>query len=379
MRDQFRKSNRKTLPSSGSVTSSPALEGGPSPCEWPSGPTTAPSGPAPAPASRFRLPAGVREPPITGTYGPTFSDSSMPEVLASSWVSRLRERLATSGSLEWDLIWRRRAIGGKRWIYRLAPLGRRTSATGCIGWPTPAERDYRYPNRLPYQDRGGGSKGEQLPNLVALMEGWYTPCSTDGEKGGPGMTFGAGGTPLPAQAAQAAQAALCGWATPRACTAMGVEITDKLIEKVATRFPNLETQAARASLVGWTTPQTHDSSPGDPAWHKRHGTRHGDANLNDEVAGVELAGWKTPLVPSGGRVNPAGTSLTGRRPDGKKVTVDLREEVRGTIGSSPGQTHKGSYGALNPEFVCWLQGFPVAWLNYVPSGTRLSRRLRRKS
>jgi hypothetical protein len=31
-------------------------------------------------------------------------------------------------------------------------------------WPTPAHRDYRYPNATPYSERGGGSKGEQLPN-----------------------------------------------------------------------------------------------------------------------------------------------------------------------------------------------------------------------
>jgi len=38
------------------------------------------------------------------------------------------------------------------------------------GWPTPAARDYRSPNARPYQERGGGSKGEQLPNFVAHSE-----------------------------------------------------------------------------------------------------------------------------------------------------------------------------------------------------------------
>jgi len=33
-------------------------------------------------------------------------------------------------------------------------------------WPTPAARDYRHPNALPYSERGGGTKGEQLPNAV---------------------------------------------------------------------------------------------------------------------------------------------------------------------------------------------------------------------
>ena len=33
-------------------------------------------------------------------------------------------------------------------------------------WPTPASRDYRHPNKSPYSRRGGGKKGEQLPNAV---------------------------------------------------------------------------------------------------------------------------------------------------------------------------------------------------------------------
>lgn len=33
-------------------------------------------------------------------------------------------------------------------------------------WPTPAARDYRYPNARTYSERGGGKKGEQLPNVI---------------------------------------------------------------------------------------------------------------------------------------------------------------------------------------------------------------------
>jgi hypothetical protein len=41
-------------------------------------------------------------------------------------------------------------------------------------WPTPAARDYRHPNAKTYAERGGGSKGEQLPNAVggALNPTW---------------------------------------------------------------------------------------------------------------------------------------------------------------------------------------------------------------
>jgi hypothetical protein len=33
-------------------------------------------------------------------------------------------------------------------------------------WPTPAARDYRFPNKKTFQERGGNKKGEQLPNAV---------------------------------------------------------------------------------------------------------------------------------------------------------------------------------------------------------------------
>ena len=43
-----------------------------------------------------------------------------------------------------------------------------------VRWPTPASRDYRYPNRVSYQERSGTKKGEQLNNAVggALNPVW---------------------------------------------------------------------------------------------------------------------------------------------------------------------------------------------------------------
>ena len=42
-----------------------------------------------------------------------------------------------------------------------------TVAGILAGWATPAERDFRMPNKKPFSKRGGGKKGEQLPNQVA--------------------------------------------------------------------------------------------------------------------------------------------------------------------------------------------------------------------
>jgi hypothetical protein len=98
-------------------------------------------------------------------------------------------------------------------LYRLPTLARRTSASGSglwptpraamtgdatlercndkfrnletavarAMWPTPSARDYRHPNARPYSERGGGTKGEQLPNAVRFR----TPQARDGDERGP--------------------------------------------------------------------------------------------------------------------------------------------------------------------------------------------------
>lgn len=62
------------------------------------------------------------------------------------------------------------------------PDNPRLSNQGLAGYPSPAARDYRHANSKPYSERGGGKKGEQLPNLVAHVFGTTTtssPASTE--------------------------------------------------------------------------------------------------------------------------------------------------------------------------------------------------------
>lgn len=44
-------------------------------------------------------------------------------------------------------------------------------------FPTPCARDYRSPNKLPFSERGGGRKGEQLVNFIAHQ--FPTPTATN--------------------------------------------------------------------------------------------------------------------------------------------------------------------------------------------------------
>lgn len=79
-----------------------------------------------------------------------------------------------------------------------------TLAMASKVWPTPTANDFKGSGpTLIRQD--GKMRGDRLD--YAAEQFWSTPRASDGEKGGPNQSFGAGGQPLPAQATS--------WATPR--------------------------------------------------------------------------------------------------------------------------------------------------------------------
>lgn len=74
-----------------------------------------------------------------------------------------------------------------------------TLALASKVWPTPAARDFKGANSAEHLEKSSGSLHlDQLPNFVEHL--WSTPMATDGEKGSPNQSFGAGGQPLSAQA-----------------------------------------------------------------------------------------------------------------------------------------------------------------------------------
>ena len=59
---------------------------------------------------------------------------------------------------------------------------------------------------------------------------------------------------------------------------------------------------------------------------------------------------------------------------------DTFAEAGEALDAQVGQTTPPSAGgALNPEFVCWLMGYPSEWLNCAPSAMPSSRKSSRKS
>lgn len=245
-----------TLQDSPNVIGSRAAGYGASQPVSPDGPMTGRCGPQAAPANRSAGPAKAPDLMTRGTCGPTFFESleplAMPATDPAFCVgSRLAARLAMVGSTESSLIWRRKVTPAGREIFRLAVSTLRISETDSTGghwrtpnveesgitldrlvtkegtswtpgqraydrttgrlcqiglpqemeaashWPTPAVADVTGGRKT----RSGDRSDEMLLN--GLLSAWSTPRASDGEKGSPNQSFGAGGQPLPAQMHQA--------------------------------------------------------------------------------------------------------------------------------------------------------------------------------
>lgn len=189
------------------------------------------------------------------------------------------------------------------------------------GWATPAERDYRFPNLKTYEERGGGKKGEQLPNQVAHLAGWSTPTREEGHKVGD----------------------------------LELEIVERwrLGQTPPETFQRLRTQAHLMS--GWPTPRTEDGE-----------SCGNHPEKIDSLTGAtrSLAPWATPTStsPATESYNEAGNSAG---------LVAIRESIlaSGITGSSSDPTRPASIGALNPDFVAWLMGFPKSWMRCAPQSS----------
>jgi hypothetical protein len=197
---------------------------------------------------------------------------------------------------------------------------------------------------------------------------WSTIRASDGEKGGPNMAFGAGGQPLPAQAAQST------WPTPTTRD-----------HKDGSFCPNVPVNGLLGRTV-WPTPkaqrpeQATTFSRGNPTlgmvatWGTSRVT-DGRARLEDQA---QIATYPTPSVTGFEAKDPE--RLLERRAECKERTnngngfgLTLGQFACLNTNGSSEPTEKR--GALNPEFVCWLMMFPPEWLSCAPLATPSSPKL----
>src|SRR5579885_172134 len=282
-----------TPPDTTSAISAPASAEGLSPSSLPAGPMTDLFGQEVAPASPSPQRGSVKASTMSGTFGRIGLGSLMGDDLQSSLENRLRARL--TGSDLCEVIW-------THWA---TPWGPRRSRPRA-----------------------------RVRTISATDIGlWATIRASDGEKGGPNMKFGAGGMPLPAQAAQST------WPTPQAFDAKD------------NGFP----RALR--FKGNAPSEQHNVRDPNRAASYR-------GTLKDWVGALFPATWQAPThndSKPAGNVEVTEFALGAAARD---TVRRLRVQAAASVGSSD-QTEKR--GALNPEFVCWLMGYPPEWLNCAPS------------
>ena len=235
--------------------------------------------------------------------GPSGQSSSRSHDLQSCLESKLRALL--HGSDLCEVIWKPWATPWGQSLSKPRARVRTISEIDSGLWPTA-----RANKRGPPDSHGN----------VAM---WSTIRATDGEKGGPNMTFGAGGQPLPSQAAQAL------WPT-----------TTTRDYKDGAYNPNVPINSLLGRTV-WPTPEAGV-----------FGTTDVDRLLERRKKYAEKYGNN-------------GFGLT----TGQAAAIS-------TGSSAPTENR----GALNPEFVCWLMGSSPEHLSCAPTETRsTSGRPRRSS
>jgi len=156
-----------------------------------------------------------------------------------------------------------------------------------------------------------------------------------------------------------------------------------------------------AWLAGWPTPDAQCFNLGSDlettqARRDRLKAKHGNSNGAGLViaTAAQLAGWPTPDASNGngGKGPRKGVSMSGRMPDGSKVTMDLSASVKLALDqdgpariTADGRLLTGSTagmesgGQLNPAHSRWLMALPPAWDGCAPTATRSTPKPRASS
>ena len=146
-------------------------------------------------------------------------------------------------------------------------------------------------------------------------------------------------------------------------------------ERVGLRSSDLQTVVQvmvgdRLPLAGWPTPDASAANINDSTWQERQAKlreKYNNGNGFGMTLGmaVRIAGWGTPQARDWKDVG-----------DLSNIPINgyLPRQVRGAITNGSGAPTQrlplaDSIGALNPQFSCWLMGYPQEWVSCAASVT----------
>jgi hypothetical protein len=320
-----------------------ALEAGPTPAVSQVFPMT----PTFSPEARHASPSASRdgspEHRMTATSGRKWLDL----LHRSDPLMSLSRTLLTSSawrSTECSLIWRARATAQGRLLFQLVPSMRRTDETDCGSlrklWTTPTTPSggQTVPEGTSVTGRRpDGSKATvTLANEAAMVaELWPTPNASDGN-GGKG---------------------------PR----LGMTMTGRLPD--GSKATVGLSAAAKMTADLWPTPTSRDHKDGSYTPNVPE-----NALLGRTVWMADQALWSTPRASDGEKGGPNQSFGAGGQPLPAQAA-----QASGTVPDGSRDATVKPAGSLNPEFVCWLQGYPPEWLSSAPSEMPSARRRPPKS
>jgi len=325
-----------------SVISSLALAVGPSLRVSRGGRTVASFGQALVRVSHSALQAKARRKQTNATSGPNCFDSLTPVGPLSSWENRLRLRLENCGSTECVLTWKASVTPQGRPLSRLVPSMRRTDATDCGLWPTARSMDAMSVAELPCQNLDRKRSSPSHDGLARTALHWYPPTLwptvtslAPAKNGNNEAGNSAGLVAIREHALWATAVAQPAGSTPEAFLRRKRESVERTGRSMGIVLSDLGLQA-QAAVALWATATVNDA---------KNNAAPSQFERNSQALNVQAA------------THPA--AVFGPTPS-----------------MSPEQTEKP--GALNPEFVCWLMGFPPEWVSCAPSATQSSRKSQRK-
>lgn len=313
MRETSETSRQPSLWDTAKSICSQGSESGPPPCGLPECQTIKKSGPHPAHASLSARQASEAGLLTSGTYGPPRSTSSATVALESSWVSRLRALTDSLGSTLYSLTWKVRVTPSGRQIPALRASVRRTSDSGCIGWPTPDSSvaqdgetiETWEKRRAGLKAKHGNGNGCGMPlTMAAALSGWPTTRTSDTNGSG---EHGEGGLDL------RTAVMLSGWPTASVADSRNSRNATAGRKEGAKPFNAGMTLCDAVSLSGWATPTSTDHKGGYEGGRIRDGKLSTDRlDVTAQLVGParrtasgEILTGSSAAMPSGGRLSPA--------------------------------------------------------------------------